>query len=425
MRKIPKKLIASRLAKKIQNLLKSHKLEIVIVTGSVGKTSTKVAIGKLLSTEHQVRFSEDSYNTDIGLPLSFFGLKVPTPLWDPTGWHRIFQKINSMSKNYPYDTVVLEMADDELEDMLKLLKFIKPKYSVVTAVAPVHLEWTISMDKIIHDNWKIASGASNIIYNADQPELAALGSKTKKATGFGLKNGDFRFGSISRNLKGYLVAELSLPDGKFEITTKMIGKHNLGSLLAAASVASKMGMPGGKIAKGLSRIEGVNGRMKLLAGVNDSRIIDDSYNASPKAVCSALDALAEIPAGKRIAVLGSMVELGDASDSEHYMVGKYAAKKADMLVTIGKNAEVHTVSGAKDAGMSPDDIKIFKTPYEAGHFLKRIIGKKDLVLVKGSQNGIFTEEATRILLDPSLNPKDILVRQSQDWKRKKRKAFGL
>jgi hypothetical protein len=75
--------------------------------------------------------------------------------------------------------------------------------------------------------------------------------------------------------------------------------------------------------------------------------------------------------------------------------------------------------------MSPDDIKIFKTPYEAGHFLKRIIGKKDLVLVKGSQNGIFTEEAARILLDPSLNPKDVLVRQSQDWKRKKRKAFGL
>ncbi len=425
MRKIPKKLVASRLAKKIQKVLKTHEVEIVIVTGSVGKTSTKVAIGKLLSTEHQVRFSEDSYNTDIGLPLSFFGLKVPTPLWDPSAWHRVFQKINTISKNYPYEIVVLEMADDELEDMLKFLKFIKPKYSVLTAVAPVHLERTISIDKIIRDNWKIASGASNIIYNADQPALAALGSKSKKATGFGLKNGAVRFGNISRNSKGYLVAELSLPDGKFEITTKMIGLHSLGSLLAAASVASKMAMPGSKIAKGLSRIEGVNGRMKLLAGANGSRIIDDSYNASPKAVCSALDTLAEIPAGRRIAVLGSMVELGDASDAEHYKVGKYAAKKADMLITIGKNAEIHMVTGAKDAGMSPDDIKIFKTPYEAGHFLKRIIDKKDLVLVKGSQNGIFLEEAVRILLDPSLNPKDFVVRQSKTWKRKKRKAFGL
>ena len=190
------------------------------------------------------------------------------------------------------------------------------------------MERTISIDKIIRDNWKIASGASNIIYNADQPALAALGSKSKKATGFGLKNGAVRFGNISRNSKGYLVAELSLPDGKFEITTKTIGLHSLGSLLAAASVASKMGMPGSKIAKGLSRIEGVNGRMKLLAGANGSRIIDDSYNASPKAVCSALDTLAEIPAGRRIAVLGSMVELGDASDAEHYKVGKYAAKKS-------------------------------------------------------------------------------------------------
>ena len=122
MKKLTKQVIARRLAKKVAKLLASKKITVISVTGSVGKTSSKVAIGKLLGQKYQVRFSEDSYNTDIGLPLSFFGLKAPSPLWDPLAWRRVFQKINTVSKHYPYDVVVLEMADDELEDMSELLK---------------------------------------------------------------------------------------------------------------------------------------------------------------------------------------------------------------------------------------------------------------------------------------------------------------
>ena len=139
MKKIPKKLIAKRLARKVQKLLKDNDIKVIAVTGSVGKTSAKSAIGKLLSNKFQVRFSEDSYNTDIGLPLSFFGLKAPSPLWDPMAWRRVFQKINTISKHYPYQIVVLEMADDEVEDMLELLKVIKPDIGVVSAVAPVQI----------------------------------------------------------------------------------------------------------------------------------------------------------------------------------------------------------------------------------------------------------------------------------------------
>ncbi|MSR68363.1 UDP-N-acetylmuramoyl-tripeptide--D-alanyl-D-alanine ligase [Candidatus Saccharibacteria bacterium] len=425
MKKIPKKVIASRLSRGVKKLLKTKTVSIVIVTGSVGKTSAKVAIGKLLGLGYQVGFSEDSYNTNIGLPLSFFGLKAPAQLWDPIAWRRIFQKIRSISRDYPYDVVVLEMADDEVEDMLQFLSFIKPEYGVVTAVAPVHMERMLSIDKIVRDNWRIASGAKEIIYNADQPELAKLASKNKKTFGFGLTKGDVRFLNINTNSKGYFTATLKLPNEEFEITTKMIGKHNLYSLLIAASVANQMGMSGQKIAKGLASIGAINGRMNLLAGVNGSKIIDDSYNASPQAVCSALDVLSSLPTSKRIAVLGNMNELGEHSIPEHYKVGKYAAKRADILVVIGKDAELHMVNGAKEAGMNPDNIKIFKSPYEIGHFLKRIVDKNDVILVKGSQNGIFLEEAVRILLDPSLDAKEVLVRQNKSWKRKKRKAFGL
>jgi UDP-N-acetylmuramoyl-tripeptide--D-alanyl-D-alanine ligase len=218
---------------------------------------------------------------------------------------------------------------------------------------------------------------------------------------------------------------MNLAGSKIDVKTKMIGKHNLNSLLAAAGVAQAMGMNEKDIAKGVSSIAGVNGRMKLLKGKNGSQIIDDSYNSSPDAVISALSVLKEFNSKNKIAVLGNMNELGDESKDAHYKIGKAAANVADMLIVIGKDAEIYTVSGAKDAGMNPDNIKIFKTPYEIGHFLKRIIEKGDLVLVKGSQNGVFSEEVVRILLDPSLDAKDYVVRQSKGWKRKKRKAFGL
>ena len=425
MKKVPKKLIAKKLARKVQKLLKENEIKVIAVTGSVGKTSAKSAIGKLLSNQFQVRFSEDSYNTDIGLPLSFFGLKAPTTLWDPMAWRRIFQKISNISKHYPYEVVVLEMADDEVDDMLELLKIINPSIGVVTAVAPVHMERMINMDKVIRDNWKIASSAKEIVYNADYSHLRKLAKKSKKTVGFGLKFGQIRFADIKRNKDGYLSADLVIGKEKQTLKTKMVGIQNLGSLLAAASVGQLLGMSPKAISSGLEKIQGVNGRMNLLKGVNGSKIIDDSYNSSPEAVKSALQVLNEIGGNKRIAVLGNMNELGEESKSEHYGIGLVAAKSSDMLIVIGKDAEIHTVAGAKAAGMSDDNIKIFKTPYEIGHFLKRVVTKNDIVLVKGSQNGVFVEEVSRILLDPELKPEDVLVRQSKSWRRKKRKAFGL
>ncbi len=424
MKKLSKKLVARKLARKVQKLLRSKEVTIVAVTGSVGKTMAKVVIGKVLSQAYQVRFTEDSYNTDIGLPLSIFGLKAPPQLWDVLAWQRIFQKINTRIKHYPDDVVVLEMADDELDDMLEFLSFIKPQYSVVTAVAPVHMERLQTMDKVVQDNWQIARVAKHVFYNADQAELRTLGNKLNKAQGFGLKQGKVRFTAVSRNRQGYLQVTLKLHNSDYSFVTKLIAPQGLYSLLAAASVASAMGMEPSQIVSRLKTIESVNGRMKLLKGVEGSQLIDDSSNSSPEAAKAALDVLAEFK-GHKIAVLGNMNELGSHTQTAHYEVGKAAAKAADVLVVIGRDAETHMVSGATDAGMNTDNIKIFKSPYEAGHFLKRIITKHDVVLIKGSQNGVFSEEVTRILLDPSIDPAEVLVRQSTTWKRRKRKAFGL
>jgi UDP-N-acetylmuramoyl-tripeptide--D-alanyl-D-alanine ligase len=164
--------------------------------------------------------------------------------------------------------------------------------------------------------------------------------------------------------------------------------------------------------------------MNMLKGLNGSKIIDDSYNASLETVIAGLDTIDQL-SGRKIAVLGSMNELGSHSIKSHREVGEKAAKVVDLLVTIGTPAEEHLASSAAQAGLSQEAIKVFRTPYEAGHYLKPIVKKGDIVLVKGSQDGVYSEETARILLDPSIDASAVLVRQSATWKKRKKKAFAL
>ncbi len=185
-------------------------------------------------------------------------------------------------------------------------------------------------------------------------------------------------------------------------------------------------MESAKIVTALAKITSPVGRMRMLDAVNGAVLIDDSYNSSPTAVKAGLDTLMEITGKGHVAVLGSMNELGVAAADLHREVGEYAAtKQLDMLVTVGKVAGQYIGPAAEEAGMDRVRIKQFRTPYEAGHYLKKHISKGDVVFVKGSQNGVFTEETSRILLAPGLHPVRELVRQSKAWKRKKKKSFGL
>ncbi len=423
MKNIAKKIIISRLNTKVRKLLSSHKITIIGVTGSVGKTSTKLAIGQVLSATRKVRYSVDSYNTDIGIPLSLFGLKVPSKLWDPRAWKKIFTQIDNEIAHYKYDTVVLELADDEFVMMKKVLQIVKLDIGVISAIAPVHMEFLKDMKTVVHYNWQTAANAKKIIYNADSKELRKKAYKTG-TIGFGMKHGVIRFNNIKRSKNGCLQASLKIGKNKHTIHTRVIGVQNLYSLLAAAAVGHELQIPFEAICFELSHVEPVAGRMNILRGIEATRIIDDSYNSSPDAAVSALNTLKEFK-GRRIAVLGSMNELGDQSTPAHQEVGTMAAKVVDLLVTIGKSAEEVMAPAAVHGGLKNDQIKIFRTPYEAGHYLKGVIKKGDVILVKGSQSGVYTEEVTRILLDPQINAEEVLVRQSSVWKRRKKKSFSL
>lgn len=422
MKQLAKNLIIRRLNAKIKKLLAQNDVTIIGVTGSVGKTTAKHAIGEVLGATRKVRYSEDSYNTDIGIPLSIFGMKVPPHLWDARAWQKIFQAIDSEIDNYKYDTVVLELADDELRMMRRVLKIVKLDISVISGIAPVHMARMYDMRTVVHDNWAIAANAKTIIYNADNDALRKKAFKTG-TVGFGLKNGTIRFNKITRSKSGFLKAELQIGKHKKSLQTHMLGQQNLYSLLAAAAVATELDIPFEAICFELTQVKSVAGRMNLLKGLNGSKLIDDSYNASSEAVLAALDTIQELP-GRKIAILGSMNELGSHSISSHQQVGERAARVVDLLITIGASAEEHLAPTAARAGLKPEQIKVFRTPYEAGHYAKALVKKGDIILVKGSQDGVYSEEASRILLDPSVDASEVLVRQSATWKRRKKKAFA-
>lgn len=200
MKNVAKKIIISRLNTKVRKLLEHHDVKIIGVTGSIGKTTAKQAIGQVLSANRKVRYSLDSYNTDIGIPLSLFGLKVPAKLWDPLAWKKIFTQIDSEIADYKYDTVVLELADDEYAMMKKVLRIVKLDIGVITAIAPVHMEFLKDMKTVVHYNWQTAANAKQVIYNADSAELRKKAYKTN-TVGFGIKYGSVRFGNVTRGKK--------------------------------------------------------------------------------------------------------------------------------------------------------------------------------------------------------------------------------
>ncbi len=424
MKQIVKKILVRKLTKKVSTLFANRDLVVIAVTGTVGKTSTKVAIATVLQAAgYKVGFTEDSYNSDVGLPLSVFGLKVPDRLSSIRGWRRVLHRMDEMIDDFPYDVLVQEVAEDDLDLMLPFMELIKPRICVVTGVSLAHTARMQDIGKITQDIIRLVGPAKAIICNNDFAELreAALSPVLTYATH---EQADVALLGMKRMSSGTLEAEIKITGRTTKVKTQLVGRHNLAALLAAAAVAHQLEVDDAIIAKALTSVPAVKGRMNLLPAVQGARLIDDSYNAaSPIGVFAALETLSEMK-GRKIAVLGNMNELGAKSEVAHREVGEAAAKIVDMLIVIGPDAEKYLAPAAIEAGMEKSNVKVFRTPYEAGHFLKKKLSKGDTVLVKGSQNKVFSEEVSRIILDKSLRPQDVLVRQSAFWRRKKKKAFA-
>ncbi|HVQ44271.1 MAG TPA: Mur ligase family protein [Candidatus Saccharimonadia bacterium] len=403
MKPLLRRIIASLFERQVRRVIARHHLTVVAVAGSVGKTTTKQAIATVLSEKYQVLVHPGNYNSELGLPLSVFELTVPASLLNPFAWIWRLVQAGRRVRNYPYQVLVLELATDHPGEIPRYLRYLTPDIGVLTALTPEHMEnFPGGLDEVAAEEMALAGASKILVLNDD-----AVPQKYQ----------DQYLGDHPSVLKyGHKIG------GNHPSNPQILGDHMRLALDAAALVARQLKLTPHQIQAGIERVRPVSGRMNPLPGINGTVIIDDTYNSSPEAIVAALTALASYPAsGRRIAILGSMNEMGSASPRYHEEAG-VAAAGVDLLVTIGALANTYLGPAAVNAGLDPTRWKPADSPYVAGAFLGLLLQPGDVVLAKGSQNGVFAEEAVKLLL---ADPADAahLVRQSPAWLRTKRAQF--
>jgi UDP-N-acetylmuramoyl-tripeptide--D-alanyl-D-alanine ligase len=422
MKTLLRSLVASFLAVLARSIVKKYEPTIVMVTGSVGKTSTKDAVAAALSERYFLRASEKSYNSEFGVPLTIIGARNP---WEnATAWLKVIQEALTLillPNHYP-KLLVLEVGADRPGDLAKILAIATPDAVVVTRLpeVPVHVEAYAGPQAVREEEFRpayaLASGCPLIISADDDyaRDMAKRLSANVIRVGYA-EDADVLIQTPQFTKEGMKATVVSCGKKHTITAAHALGRTQLYAPAMALALASTLHLTADEALEGLSKYSPPPGRARILKGRRDSVLIDDSYNASPAAVEEALSALSEMPASRRIVAIGDMLELGRYSVSEHERMGVLVARHADMLVTVGSRAAALRAS-AIACGMDESKTWGFETSIEAAHALLEEVSEGDVILIKGSQ-GVRMERITEVLLQ---DPGDVrhLVRQDKEWKKR-------
>ncbi|MEK7145433.1 MAG: UDP-N-acetylmuramoyl-tripeptide--D-alanyl-D-alanine ligase [Patescibacteria group bacterium] len=436
MKSILKKIIVWILTLEARATLARFKPKIVAITGSVGKTSAKDAIAAVLAIKFSTRKSEKSFNSEIGAPLTILGL--PNGWNNPLAWLVILVSgaLVLFRQKYP-DWLVLEIGADRPGDIKKLAAWLKPDIVVITRFAkvPVHVEFFASPRQVIEEKMNLARALKEngvLILNGDDDDILAAKNEIRWQTIF------YGFGTnaLVRALNEKTIYDAETPAGmtfkvnvsiysvqnseKTSLSVKIInvlGRQTIYAALAALAVAHSQNIDLAEAVKMLENLTTPPGRMKILKGIKNSLIIDDTYNSSPVALEEALLTLKNLETtGKKIAVLGDMLELGKYSADAHKKAGTLAGGFVDLLVTVGKRADGFA-AGALKSGLKPEKIVRLENSREAGKYLDPIITAGDIILIKGSQCLRMEKVVEEIMAEPE-NKEKLLVRQDEEWQKR-------
>ena len=336
---------------------------VVGVTGSIAKTSTKEAIAAVLASRFRTLRNEGNQNNEIGLPLTLLRLGPED------------------------EAAVLEMGMYVGGEIAELARIARPRIGVLTAVQPVHLERIGSLDAIEAAKGELLEalppdGAA--ILNADDPIVRRMGARSAaRATTYGFADAaDVGAEAVtSAGIDGMRFV-LRTEGNRRPMTIPTLGRLSVHNALAAAAVGRVAGLSFDEIAAGLAAGWAAPHRAQLVR-LGAVTLVDDSYNASPRSVVAALELLAGLP-GRRVAVLGEMLELGDASDEGHRVVGEAAARTVESLVVVGVGAR-GIADGAVAAGLDPARVIRVGGIDAARDALVSRLRDGDVVLVKASR----------------------------------------
>ena len=355
---------------------------LVGVTGSMGKTTTRTFTARLLESGYQVLQSPANFNNAFGVPLSLLLLEER------------------------HDLAVLELGMNHAGEIRRLARICRPDLAIITNVAPVHLEFFSGVDEIARAKGEILEDlppAGVFVYNADDHRVAELASTFHGRTvSFSLeREADVQVTDVRVVDSNDTRFILRTGWGESSCRVAFVGRHHLYNLAAAVAAARTLGLSRERIEEAIPSLSPLPMRGKIrgleMSGSRRIRILDDSYNSNPQAVRMVLEAVGQsAAAGRRILALGEMLELGPESAAWHRRVGRMAARiEPQLLAAVGAGARP-VLEGAREAGLADGRTLYFGTSEEAAEYLSGFICSGDFLLIKGSR-GVGMERIAALL----------------------------
>jgi UDP-N-acetylmuramoyl-tripeptide--D-alanyl-D-alanine ligase len=336
-------------------------IPLIAITGSNGKTSTKDMLASVLSAKYKVLKTEANFNNEIGLPLTLLNL------------------------NRQHQVAVVEMGMRGRGQIQALTQIALPNIGVITNVGETHIELLGSLENIASAKGELVEAIGKdglVVLNGDDKHVKAMGGMAKaKIVEYGLRAGDIKADNIVLDNHG-VTFECQSAEGSFSVFAPVVGKHNVYNALAAIAVALELGLTQDEIVAGFKNYKASGMRLSIETK-GPYTVINDAYNASPLSMSAAIDTLVEVAPGRKVAVLGDMLELGGIAPEAHRRIGrKLAQQKIDAVVTVGVLAEL-IADSAREYGLR--HVAACRTHDSAIENLQKMLQPGDTILVKGSR----------------------------------------
>ena len=336
-------------------------MKVVGITGSVGKSTTKEMVAQVLGGTYRTEKTPVNHNNDIGMPMAILAMPEDTQV------------------------AVLEMGMNHFREMAYLSSIARPDVALILNIGTMHIENLGTMEGIRQAKFEIVEGmgpAGELVLNGDDTMLRNLPDMLRqKITYFGKDSGCAVRCLDARQEEEALCFRVETRDTSFPVEIHLEGLHFIPDAMAAVSVGLLLGVPPQTISDQLKKFRNLSGRQEILQ-VGGYTIIKDCYNAGPESMAAALQVLGT-KHGRRIAVLGDMLELGTSAQAEHYRIGRLAVESTDMVLAYGSNAP-RVRSGCITGGMPDSRCRAFQDKDELLSVLRRFARPGDVILFKGS-----------------------------------------
>ncbi|MDD7363801.1 MAG: UDP-N-acetylmuramoyl-tripeptide--D-alanyl-D-alanine ligase [Firmicutes bacterium] len=356
--------------------LKKRGLNVVGITGSFGKTSTKFITSTVLEKAFRVQNTPSSYNTPMGL-----------------------SKVINNDLDEDDEIFLAELGAKEPGEIEEVAELVQPSIGIITAIGPTHMHLFKTIENIQKTKYELIEALDKgdvAIFNYDNDYVKPLADKTvdQRVIRYGMENIerlDVYAKDVAVHERGSSFTLGFKDKGEVCAETKLLGKHNISNLLAAASVGYVLGMDPEAISRGISKVEPVEHRLNIVDGGTGVIVIDDAFNSNPVGARAALDVLSAFKSGKKIIVTPGMVELGAMEEEENYKLGGEIAKVVDYAILVGKKRTEPIQRGLKDAGFDEEKTIVAANLDEATASLGSITAPGDIVLFENDLPDTYDE----------------------------------